>query len=107
LSMALNICSSRRENQTSSCSVRLNCTLTQLFGPQYQIWNLIDLARKYKVEQLTIRNVTKPVDCQDPEVEKWIDENKSLINLIAFSPILLSLYLPVGVWSVKAERLRI
>jgi len=62
-------------------SVRVNCTLTKAFGHMQEIWELVSMARAFKVEQLTVRNVTKPDDCEDLDVQEWIEQNKSLINL--------------------------
>jgi hypothetical protein len=59
-------------------SVRVNCTLTsRFFGPLSDVLFLIEEAKKYQVEQLTVRNVAKPDQCEDKEVEQWIDKNAS------------------------------
>jgi hypothetical protein len=63
-------------------SVRVNCTLTrQFFGPmrpEFYVLYLIEEAYKHRVEQLTVRNVAKPDQCEDKAVERWIAENASL-----------------------------
>jgi molybdenum cofactor biosynthesis enzyme MoaA len=59
-------------------SVRINCTLTRyFFGPLSHVLVLIEMAKEHQVEQLTVRNVAKPDQCEDKEVEQWIDENAS------------------------------
>lgn len=62
--------------KAAGLACRLNCTMTRgAFDRPGDIDALIDTARKLEVEQLTIRQVTRPAVSISPKVSGWVDEH--------------------------------
>jgi len=61
--------------QDIGLNVRLNCTMTKagIFRPE-DCDRLIDRAFKAQIDQITFREVTKPVTSLNQKVSKWIEE---------------------------------
>lgn len=58
-------------------SVRLTCMMFKgAVDSVKEVRNLINFARKNRVEQLTIREIEIPEESENPEVAKWVEERK-------------------------------
>jgi len=58
-------------------SVRINCTLVKGYvdSPE-EVERLLEVCSKFRVEQATVRNVTRPEDSQSQAVAAWVDEHR-------------------------------
>jgi molybdenum cofactor biosynthesis enzyme MoaA len=57
-------------------AVRVNCTLVKGYVDRpAEVASLVDLCRERRVEQLTVREVTRPEESEDPEASGWVAEH--------------------------------